>query len=90
MRLVTFERGGQSGFGALEGDKVVDLTSLFESALQFLELGPVGVEAARGAVKYRRSSGEGVFSLGDVKLKAPVRNPRKLLCLAGNYPEHIP
>lgn len=89
MKVVTFEQGGAQRFGALEGDRVIDLSPLFGSALHFLEGGPLAVEAARGAVTYAKHSGEGVHGLKDVRLKAPVPNPRKVLCLAGNYAAHI-
>lgn len=89
MKVVTFEQGGAQRFGALEGDRVIDLSPLFGSALHFFDAGPLAVEAARGAVAYARRSGEGVHDLKDVRLKAPIPNPRKVLCLAGNYADHI-
>ena len=89
MKVVTFEQGGAQRFGAMEGDKVIDLSGLFGSALQFFEAGPIAAEAARGAAAYAQRSGEGVHNLRDVKLKAPIPNPRKLLCRAGNYADHI-
>ncbi|MSS70853.1 MAG: FAA hydrolase family protein [Candidatus Latescibacteria bacterium] len=89
MKVVTFEQGGAQRFGVLEADRVIDLSPLFGSALHFFEGGALAVEAARGAVGYAKHSGEGVHALEDVRLKAPVPNPRKILCLAGNYAAHI-
>jgi len=93
MKLVTFERAGGEGWGALVADQtIVDLTGKLQdtsgkpirSILSLLdderELERVGeiVEKA-----------EQVYALSDVRLRAPILWPRKLLCLAGNYSEHI-
>ena len=89
MKVVTYEYEGTQKFGALIENGIVDLTSLFGSSLRFLELGPLGVEAAKGVVKFATEKGEGIFSPEDVRLNAPIPKPRKVLCLAGNYAEHI-
>ncbi len=89
MKVVTFEYEGAQKFGALVEDGIVDMTSLFGSSLRFLELGPLGVEAAKGLVKFATERAEGIFRLEDVRLRAPIPKPRKVLCLAGNYAEHI-
>ena len=40
-------------------------------------------------MKFATERGEGIFRPEDVRLNAPIPQPRKVLCLAGNYAEHI-
>ena len=62
--------------------------------LSLLEAGNKGLSAAKKAAKAaedklgkpdRKTS----FALSRVRLRAPVPNPRKVFCLAGNYQDHI-
>ena len=55
--------------------------------LTLLEAGSKGISAAKKAAA--AASGASVKPLSKVRLKAPVPNPRKVLCLAGNYQDHI-
>jgi 2-keto-4-pentenoate hydratase/2-oxohepta-3-ene-1,7-dioic acid hydratase in catechol pathway len=69
----------------------------FGSMLDLLEAGSKGMAMARkavGAASERLSAsgkadGRVSFALRDVRLQAPVPNPRKVFCLAGNYQDHI-
>ncbi len=67
----------------------------FTDMLTLLEAGAEGRSAAQQAVAdaEKRLNGEPdgatSFSVSDVKLNAPMPNPRKLFCLAGNYQDHI-
>ncbi len=86
MKLVTFEHNKKENFGALVGqENIVDLGSVAGSVIELLGMGDEGVERARRAVE----ENEPALKLKDVTLKAPVPRPSKLLCLAGNYAEHI-
>lgn len=96
MKLVTFEHGTRLCWGLLTGEgKVVDLTGKLRgksgtpirSILELLDdegstCRPADIDAIAGAQKQ-------AFDLSEVILKPPVLWPRKLLCLAGNYTEHI-
>ena len=68
---------------------------LFTDMLTLLEAGAEGRSAAQQAAadaeKRLNGKPDGAisFSVNDVKLSAPVPNPRKLFCLAGNYQDHI-
>ena len=95
MKLVTFERGGEDGWGILiDHQRVVDLTGKLQdgsgrpirSILDLLhdERGDAVIEAIRATAE----KVEQVYSLSEARLRAPVLWPRKLLCLAGNYSEH--
>ena len=103
MKLVTYNAGGEQRVGAVVGDgnnQVVDLAAadralarrekrkthaFFSDMLTLLEAGSKGISAAKKAA----ASGASVKPLSKVRLKAPVPNPRKGFCLAGNYQDHI-
>jgi len=69
----------------------------FADMLTLLEAGRRGMSAARKTLRAATGnpgasvSPDGVVAhaLADVRLRAPVPCPRKLLCLAGNYQDHI-
>ena len=67
----------------------------FTDMLTLLDAGAEGRSAAQQAVADAekrlngKPDGETSFAISDVKLSAPVPNPRKLFCLAGNYQDHI-
>jgi 2-keto-4-pentenoate hydratase/2-oxohepta-3-ene-1,7-dioic acid hydratase in catechol pathway len=83
MRLVSFEQGGRIRPGVVKGDKVIDLSSLgYDSLLQLIEAGP---EAQR---KLESIDGSGGIPLNEVRLKAPIPKPRKLICVGLNYRDH--
>ena len=105
MKLVTYSAGGEQRVGAVVGDdnnQVVDLAAadralarrekrkthaFFSDMLTLLEAGSKGISAAKKAAAV--ASGASIKPLSKVRLKAPVPNPRKVLCLAGNYQDHI-
>jgi 2,4-didehydro-3-deoxy-L-rhamnonate hydrolase len=66
----------------------------FGDMLSLLEAGSKGLSAAKkaaqaAAAKLGKPDGKTSFALARVKLRAPVPNPRKVFCLAGNYQDHI-
>jgi 2-keto-4-pentenoate hydratase/2-oxohepta-3-ene-1,7-dioic acid hydratase in catechol pathway len=65
--------------------------AIFSDMLSLLEAGRKGMRAAKAAAKVapKKADGKLTLRLKDVKLCAPVPNPRKVLCLAGNYMDHI-
>ena len=68
---------------------------IFREMLALLDAGNAGLRAARQATKLAedrlagRADGRLGHPIGSVRLKAPVPNPRKVFCLAGNYQDHI-
>jgi 2-keto-4-pentenoate hydratase/2-oxohepta-3-ene-1,7-dioic acid hydratase in catechol pathway len=93
MKILSFSIDGSVRFGALlSGERVLDLTNVYPSALAFLEAGEVGMSACLSAVE-RAEAGEAlagqVHPLASVRLRPPVPQARKLLALAGNYQEHV-
>jgi len=84
MKLVTFERKGKPSTGVLSGRRIVPLP--YQSMIELLEAGEEALQTARKRLADKRRKR---LSLAEVRLLAPVTFPRKLLCLAGNYSEHI-
>ncbi|MCC2670989.1 MAG: fumarylacetoacetate hydrolase family protein [Armatimonadetes bacterium] len=93
MKILSYAIDGQTRLGALlSGERVLDLTNVYPTALAFLEAGEIGMSTVLSAVA-RAEAGESlagqVRPLEAVQLKAPVPQARKLLALAGNYQEHV-
>ena len=100
MKLVTFEAGGVGQhLGAIDGDAVVDLAAVagrlgreggsLSSAAALLGAGTRGLDLAAGLVESSRGGEAGWRRrLAEVRLCAPVPQPPKVLCMAGNYAEH--
>ena len=64
----------------------------FTDMLTLLAAGSRGISAAKKAAKAatgKKPNGKTIHALSKVRLRAPVPNPRKVFCLAGNYQDHI-
>lgn len=100
MKLVTYTYDGSTRLGALLGESVVDLAGVSPDAnvpatlLALVQGGAAALDAAQAA--FRRASAEPtagahaphVHPLGDVTLRAPLRNPGKIICVGLNYADH--
>lgn len=76
MKLVTFQVGGYTRVGVLNGDRVT--SAGFDGDMsQFLAAGQP------------MKAGNRSYLLSSVKLLAPIPRPGKFLALAGNYQSHI-
>ena len=83
MKLVSFEHEGSRGFGAVTGERIVDLT---------LRLGPRFPDVRRllsndglaNAAEYVAST-EPSIELADVELLPPIPTPPKIFCIGINY-----
>ena len=84
MKLISFERAGMASFGAVIGDRVVDLGRHFAGRFTTLRglltagLGEIGDIAGYPAD----------CALSEVRLLKPVTNPEHIWCLAVNYADH--
>ena len=73
------------------------LHPFFTDMLSLLEAGNKGLSAAKKAAQLAteklgspaKADGKTSHNTSRVKLRAPVPNPRKIFCLAGNYQDHI-
>jgi 2-keto-4-pentenoate hydratase/2-oxohepta-3-ene-1,7-dioic acid hydratase in catechol pathway len=94
MKLITFQHNDEFRVGALverdAGQRVVDLNqaddALPSDMLGFLAGGSAALQRARVVVAEHTSSAE--YDLEQVRLKAPVPNPGKIICIGLNYRDH--
>ncbi|WP_426959377.1 fumarylacetoacetate hydrolase family protein [Muricoccus radiodurans] len=86
MRLVSFERDGKSGFGAVSGDGVVDLTPRFAGRASGLRglLSAGLLDEAREA-----ASGPATQALDGLHLLPVIPDPDKIICVGLNYRDHV-
>ena len=112
MRLVTFDKDGAEGLGAIMDGRVFDLEECSElderldeqeaegsvraacRMTRLLALGPETLRDLDGRVRDFATRFDGpnppfAHALEDVRLRAPVPWPNKLLLLAGNYADHV-
>lgn len=97
MKLATYLQGATTKVGVVVDDKIIDLAAALQAAgedasiaastIAFLEGGEAAVSAAKKAIS--KAGSDVTQQLSAVKLAAPLPNPGKLLCLAGNYAAHI-
>jgi 2-keto-4-pentenoate hydratase/2-oxohepta-3-ene-1,7-dioic acid hydratase in catechol pathway len=97
MRLVTFASDDGARLGALRAETVVDLVqwgaqanvAVPPSMLALIDAGESGLDAVRRALAAAPTQGPGVLALADVRLLAPIPEPRRnVICLGRNYAEH--
>jgi 2-keto-4-pentenoate hydratase/2-oxohepta-3-ene-1,7-dioic acid hydratase in catechol pathway len=86
MRLVTFTAGGATRIGVVVGDEVVDLAravpGLPGDMVALLAAGPGALARAQAADGPR-------LALDEVRLRAPVLRPPKILAVGLNYASHV-
>ena len=83
MQLITFERAGRAGYGALKGTSVVDLGArLGRDAPTLLDLIAGGFAGTALDIVARE---KGDMALSDAKLERPLPAPGKILCVGVNY-----
>ncbi len=85
MKLCTFTHGGSTRVGGIDGDEVVDLSSVARDMIGFLAKGKPALDAAAAALDRPGPR----LPLADVRLEAPVRRPPEFLALGLNYADHI-
>jgi 2-keto-4-pentenoate hydratase/2-oxohepta-3-ene-1,7-dioic acid hydratase in catechol pathway len=88
MRLVTFEADGKTRPGVLtESNGIFDLSAAgFDSMLDVVEAAALEPKKIQSLVA--ASTPDTAYSLGTVKLLAPIPKPRKLICVGLNYRDH--
>lgn len=83
MKLLSFESGGRPRFGALLGERVLDLTGRLGAGIDTLrsalEAGALGRAAAV------IDEGKPEFSLAEVIFLTPIPFPEKIICVGVNY-----
>jgi len=87
MKLVSFSRNGQQGYGAVTDKGVVDLGAVMGSRFADLKalLAADAVAEAAGVAAQRAPD----FALADAVLLPVIPNPGKIWCCGLNYGEHV-
>jgi 2-keto-4-pentenoate hydratase/2-oxohepta-3-ene-1,7-dioic acid hydratase in catechol pathway len=87
MRLCVFEATNRVGLGLIVGDEVADLRfeapHLSPDPVDIIAAGEDGVEAVR-----RAAASAPYIPLSQVRMRAPVRRPGKILGIGLNYRDH--
>lgn len=87
MKLISYRYLDQDSYGALQGDRVVDLRAVFGARaadLKSLIAADLLGEAAKAAAASKES-----LALADVALLPVIPNPGKIVCVGLNYGEHV-
>ncbi len=79
MKLVSFIHAGKAGFGRLEGDEIIDLSSAAVPDLK--------TALAKGLSALPASGPR--LALAAVTLLPPIPNPDKIFCVGVNYADHL-
>lgn len=87
MKLVSYERHGRAGFGAVVDGGIVDLARALDGRYADLKtlLAADALDEARAASTTRSAD----FALADVNLLPVIPNPGKIWCAGLNYGEHV-
>jgi len=85
MKLLSYERAGAQGYGALSGEGVVDLSHHLARLFPTLKdlLAGDGLERAKEIV----SSSNADSGLADIRFQLPIPSPEKIICVGVNYPQ---
>ena len=86
MKLVTFLHESIEKIGAVVDDQIIDFSTshLPKSMIEFIELGDDGINQANALI----ANNDSKISINDVKLMAPIPNPKKILGVGLNYKAH--
>lgn len=85
MKLITYRKNSHICCGALTHKGIIDLTNAFQSVKQILADEPQAIEKVQDFINKSTL----FINPAMVELMAPIREPGKILALAGNYVKHI-
>jgi 2-keto-4-pentenoate hydratase/2-oxohepta-3-ene-1,7-dioic acid hydratase in catechol pathway len=87
MKLISYRYQDQDSYGAVQGDRVIDLRAVFGARaadLKALIAADLLAEAAQAAAQAKES-----LPLADVQRLPVIPNPGKIVCVGLNYGEHV-
>lgn len=87
MKLISYRHHDQDSYGALQGDRVVDLQAVFGARatdLKSLIAADLFGEAAKAVAAATET-----LALADVALLPVIPNPGKIVCVGLNYGDHV-
>jgi 2-keto-4-pentenoate hydratase/2-oxohepta-3-ene-1,7-dioic acid hydratase in catechol pathway len=85
MKLARFTHDGRTRLGKAENGAVIDLSAAAKDCGDSMRLLLENYETLRPALE---NAGSPSFSLAEVRLEAPVNDPRKFLAIGMNYKAH--
>lgn len=87
MKLISYQHQGQARYGAVVGERVVDLHAIFGASAPDLKafIAANLVRDAAAAV----SAATNTLALADVQLLPVIPNAGKIFCIGLNYGEHV-
>ncbi|MDR3516636.1 MAG: fumarylacetoacetate hydrolase family protein [Azospirillaceae bacterium] len=86
MKLLSFKIDGRASFGAVVGDKVVDLGRKFEG--RFVDLVDLLKADALAETERAIADAKGDYALSDIEFLPVIPNPPKIICIGVNYETH--
>jgi 2-keto-4-pentenoate hydratase/2-oxohepta-3-ene-1,7-dioic acid hydratase in catechol pathway len=87
MKLISYRYQDQDSYGAVQGDRVIDLRAVFGARaadLKALIAADLLAEAAQAVAQAKES-----LPLADVQRLPVIPNPGKIVCVGLNYGEHV-
>ncbi|XP_046851321.1 fumarylacetoacetate hydrolase domain-containing protein 2-like [Xenia sp. Carnegie-2017] len=90
MRFLQFsdEKSTRIGVEIVEDGDIVDISEVDSSIPSDMKSFIEGGEDMLAAAKQAVASGNGVIKRDRTKVKAPIKNPEKIICLGMNYADH--
>jgi 2-keto-4-pentenoate hydratase/2-oxohepta-3-ene-1,7-dioic acid hydratase in catechol pathway len=86
VRLITYESGGATRVGAIEGGRVHPIDRYGGDVIALIGNAERGMGAVHGAL----ASADGIEAVESVRLLAPIPLPRRnVVCVGLNYAEHV-
>ncbi len=83
-RIATFAAGGQTRYGLVRDDGIVDLSARYASQWPTLR---EAIEAGALGKLADAAGGGADFALGDIAFAPPVPAPEKIICVGVNFPD---
>lgn len=87
MKFISFEIKGRPSYGAVVGERVVDLAPVFGA--QAPDLKALIAQGLLGAAADAVAGQSPAFALEEVTLLPVIPNPGKIVCVGLNYSEHV-
>lgn len=87
MKLISFKHGGKNTFGAVNGDRVIDLQPAFAGRATDLK-SLIAADLVAEAAAFAKTA-KSTLALADVELLPVIPNPGKIVCVGLNYGEHV-
>ncbi len=82
MKLVSFDAGGRTSFGMVDGEKVFDLAPRLPDAVGLVDLLDPAAQARAGSVV---AGADADFALSDISFRRPIEFPGQVICIGINY-----